>query len=257
MERAIGFMDSGLGGLGVLAAAVRHLPNERFVYLGDSANAPYGIKSDSEVLHLTKKAVATLVEQDIKALVIACNTATGAAVDALRSAYDFPIIGLEPALKVAAESFDAGSILVMATPLTIASRKYQSLYGKYGEHAVNLPCPGLMDFVENEAVGSPGLDRYLDELFEPFKAKRIDSVVLGCTHYLFLRNQIKAHLPQNTRVIDSNEGVVRQLARKLAQGGLLNTSGKPGEVRLISSGGPEKTAQLQRMFNLALATQGA
>ncbi len=250
-SQAIGFFDSGLGGLSVLASAARRLPHERFIYLGDSANAPYGTKSDSEVLALTSRAVSQLAARGIKALVIACNTATGAAVASLRAQYHFPIIGLEPALKLAADRYQEGLILVMATPLTLQSAKYQLLYEQYGQSAVSIPCPGLMDFVEREELSGTRLDSYLKELFAPYQGSRLAAVVLGCTHYLFIREAIGKQLPPATPLIDSNEGVTRQLVRRLEENSLLAPEGQAGSIELFSTGDAEKTRQLQRMFRLA------
>lgn len=252
--QAIGFFDSGLGGLSVLSAAIKQLPRERFIYLGDNANAPYGTKSDSEVRRLTLSAVKSLASHGIKGLVIACNTATGAAVEDLRAQYDFPVIGLEPALKPAAQDRRNGIILVMATPLTLGSDKFGLLFQRYGEHAVKLPCPGLMDFVERGEFSSPALSAYLEALFLPYRAETIDSVVLGCTHYLFIRQAIKAHLPEETRVFDSNDGVIRHLIRRLSEHRLLAGPDQTGSVELYSTGGDVKTAQMKAMLDWALRT---
>lgn len=251
LKRPIGFFDSGLGGLSVLAAAVKHLPNENFLYLGDNANAPYGTKSDQEVRALTLSAVDSLADNGIKALVVACNTATGAAIDDLRSRHAFPVIGLEPALKMAEDSRRRGLILVLATPLTLDSAKYQALYAKYGSHAVSLPCPGLMDFVEREELSGERLDDYLDKLLNPYRGETIDAVVLGCTHYTFLRKAISDHLPSSTRLVDSNGGVIRQLARKLDEFNIRSADTRPGEIILRTTGDETKAAQMSRMFRLA------
>jgi len=251
-EPAIGFFDSGLGGISVLAAAMKALPQERFLYYGDSANAPYGTKTAEEVCRLTGAAVQEMVLDGVKALVIACNTASGAAAKGLRERYTMPIIALEPALKLAHETHGQGTILVMATPLTFENENYKRLFSSYGEHAVSLPCPGLMDFVEREELESPALDRYLEALFEPFLARDTDAVVLGCTHYLFLRDAIVRHLPEGVRIVDGNGGVVRQLQKKLAENGLLAPSGAKGDIRLKSSGGREKAEQMERMLARAL-----
>ncbi|MDI9520858.1 MAG: glutamate racemase [Bacillota bacterium] len=252
----IGFFDSGLGGLSMLAYARHHLPNEHFLYLGDSANAPYGIKSDTEVLELTKSAVAQLVDLGIKALVVACNTATGIAINALRAQYDFPIIGLEPALKYANDTHKDGLILVLATPLTLESAKYAALYEKHGQRARSLPCPGLMDFVENEDLDSQELHHYLNDLFEPYQNIKIDSVVLGCTHYVFLRHAMAQHLPAGTRLLDSNEGVTRQLIRKLDEFNLRSDSTEKGGLSLLSTAGAEKAEQMHRMIKKVQSVLG-
>ncbi len=250
-QQAIGFFDSGLGGLSLLAAAVRQFPNERFIYLGDSANAPYGTRTADEVIRLSLDAVSLLDSRGIKALVVACNTATGAAISALRERYTFPIIGLEPALKPAADEWQGGLILVMATPVTLHSAKFNALFERFGQHAQKLPCPGLMDFVEREEFQSAALNNYLDLLFAPYHNERISAVVLGCTHYLFLREQIKARLPAGTRIFDSNRGVTRQLGRRLAEADLLALPGSTGAVEFITTADSEKAAQMQRVYSVA------
>ncbi|NLX83542.1 MAG: glutamate racemase [Clostridiales bacterium] len=247
----IGFFDSGIGGLSMLAAVMKRLPYERFVYFGDSAHAPYGTKSEQEVRELTMSAVQFLTKRGIKALVVACNTATSAGIGALRDRYDFPVIGIEPALKLAHDTRKEGLILVLATPLTVASEKYHSLFEQYGEHAITLPSPGLMDFVEREEMNSPALQQYLSDLFEPYKDQSIDAVVLGCTHYLFLKDAIASCLPKYTRLLDSNDGVARQLIRKLTEQNLLSDAKDAGYVDIISTGKAEKERQLHRILKVA------
>ena len=247
----IGFFDSGIGGLSMLAVAMKQLPNERFIYLGDSAHAPYGTKTDAQVRALTMNAVKQLTNRGIKALVVACNTATSAGINALRDAYHFPVIGIEPALKLAHDTHQNGVILVLATPLTVKSQKYRSLFEKYGQHALSLPSPGLMDFVEREELDTPALHNYLADLFAPYQNQVIDSVVLGCTHYLFLKNAITAHLPAGTRLLDSNDGVTRQLIRRLSEQDLLANPHQPAQIDIISTDGAKKEAQLRRMLKVA------
>ena len=221
----IGIFDSGLGGLSVLRTALRMLPNERFIYYGDIINAPYGTKAEEEVCVCARGAAQRLLGKGIKALVIACNTATCAAAAQLRAEYpDLIIIGMEPALKLAHDQCPEGQILVLATPVSLASQKYRLLYENYGEHAVSLPCPGLMEFVEHGDTESPELIAYLRERLSPFLVKEAPAaVVLGCTHYVFLKRTIRSLLPAETRVLDGNEGTVRQLERRLSQQGLLSS----------------------------------
>ena len=251
------FFDSGLGGISVLADALAFMPHEHYVYFGDSANAPYGTKNDAVVLRLTLESVEKLDGIGIKALVVACNTATGIAANALRKKYPFPVIGMEPALKAAFHLRQRGLILVMATPLTLLSAKYKALYAQYGENAVNLPCPGLMDFVEREELDSPALDAYLQTLFSQFRDQEIDSVVLGCTHYLFIQSAIAKNLPLSTRIINGNRGTVNQLRRRLAQMDLLADNQVSGGVQLLSSGGAGKVSQMERMLRLMQSRSGS
>lgn len=221
-ERPIGIFDSGLGGLSVLRTALRMLPEEWFLYYGDIANAPYGTKTEEQVYTFARAVTGRLMDQGIKALVIACNTATAAAAAQLRAEFpDFIIVGMEPALKLAHDQCPEGRILVLATPVSLASEKYRRLYENYGEHAVSLPCPGLMEFVERGDTDSEELKDYLRNKFAPYLETPLAAVVLGCTHYVFLKKTMQSLLPQNTLVLDGNEGTVRQLGRRLESAGLL------------------------------------
>ena len=230
----IGVFDSGVGGIGTLAALRRELPEEKFLFYGDTANAPYGTKSRDEVMGCINRIMEHLLAQDVKAVVIACNTATAVAAAELRARYDLPIIGIEPALKPASEMRKDGSILVLATPMTLKLEKFRALYARYGEGAIPLPCPGLMELVEREA--NDEARRYLLELFSPYDLTKVDAVVLGCTHYVFLRPLLKEILPAGVSVLDGNEGTARQLRRVLTAKELLSDG--PGSVTLETSGNP-------------------
>ena len=243
-RRPVGMFDSGVGGLSVLGEAVRQLPNERFIYFGDTKNAPYGTKDQETVRRLAFAAVEGLAAQGVKAVVIACNTATAEAAAELRAHYPFPIIGMEPALKPAAEMAGDGLRLVLATPGTLKSEKYARLYARFGQNAVSLPCPGLMEFVEAGDRGSPALRAYLKELLAPYVCQKVTAVVLGCTHYPFIRSLIASYFPDTTQILDGNAGTVRQLRRVLEQRGLLNDLG-PGAVTLQTSG-DARTLSLMR-----------
>ncbi len=174
------------GGISVLRALRTALPSEHFIYYGDNLNAPYGTRPEHEIRLLTQQSVRVLTDQGVKALVIACNTATSAAADDLRRRLTLPIIGMEPALKPAALSAGGGRILVMATPATLRQKKFQELMGHYGQRAEMLPCPGLMEFAERGEMDSPALDAYLADRFAPFPGAEVSAIVLGCTHYVFL-----------------------------------------------------------------------
>ena len=242
-DAPIGMFDSGAGGVSVLRDAVRLLPRERFLYFGDNGNAPYGTKPREVVLALADSAVSGLIERGVKAVVIACNTATADAAKELRARYTIPIIGMEPALKPASLMRRSGIVLVLATPGTLRSQKYAALSAKYGENAFSLPCPGLMEFVERGDRGSAELRQFLSGLFTPFCDQTIDAVVLGCTHYVFLKALIRDMLPAETAVIDGNEGTVRQLKRMLEERDLLSGRRENGGVS-ISTSGDEHALQL-------------
>ena len=185
-EAYIAVFDSGVGGISVLRHLVRLMPDERFLYLGDSANAPYGTRSREEVKRLTFDAAAKLQERGIKALVVACNTATSAAINELRYANPgLIVIGIEPALKLAVDHFPGGRIAVMATPMTLREQKFAALMGRCEGNCTihKLPAPGLVELIESGKADSPETDSLLERLFGDLKGQ-LDAVVLGCTHYV-------------------------------------------------------------------------
>ena len=219
----IAVFDSGVGGISVLRHLLRRMPGERFLYYGDSANAPYGTRSREEVKKLTFAAVETLMEQGIKALVVACNTATSAAITDLRQAYpDTIVIGIEPALKLAAERFPGGRIGVMATPMTLREEKFEALLHRYGEtsQVYKLPAPGLVELVESGRGDSPQMDALMETLLSPYRGQ-LDAVVLGCTHYPFAAAAISRALGEKTLLLDGGEGTARETQRRLSSAGLL------------------------------------
>jgi len=242
----IGVFDSGIGGISTLREMIRVLPKERFIYFGDTANAPYGTKKTEEVIACVQEVVGQLLEKNIKALVIACNTATGAAAATLRKELSIPVVGMEPALKPASLVRKNGSVLVLATPLTLQQEKFENLMKQYGEGAVKVPCPGLMEIVE--ADDGPAALRYLQELFSRFRIDEVDAVVLGCTHYVFLRDMIRDLLPDRIAITDGNAGTARQLKRVLGQAGILNEEG-PGSVELETSGTQRDIELMQKLLN--------
>ncbi len=170
----IGFFDSGVGGLSVLREAIKLMPNEDYIYFGDSKNAPYGVRTTEEVKELTYKAVDKLFSKGAKAIVIACNTATSAAVAALRLDYpDVPIVGIEPAVKPAVKMKRSGPIIIMATPMTLKERKFNNLMSKYKNEAdiIPMPCAGLMEFIEAGDLDSNELKFYLKRSLINMKIK--------------------------------------------------------------------------------------
>ena len=244
-QRPVGLLDSGLGGISVLGEALRQLPNEDYVYYGDTANAPYGDKTPEEVLGLVHQAVERLIELRCKAIVIACNTATSVSAGKLRQELALPIIGMEPALKPASLLPGEGKILVMATRVTLALPKFHALMAQYGRDAVPVPCPGLMECVERGELEGPQVTALLRQLLGPWLSQSVKAVVLGCTHYPFLRKAIAALFPKETPLIDGNAGSVRQLRRRLEEEGLLSNRQEPGRVTFLSSS--EEPSVLQRM----------
>lgn len=237
--KPIAVFDSGVGGISVLRELVKILPNEDYIYYGDSKNAPYGMKDKETVKKLTIDAAEYLFAQGAKGLVVACNTATSAAVRALRELYpEIPIVGIEPAVKPAATIKPNCRVLAMATPMTIREEKFQNLMAKYADQAaeiIPLPCPGLMDFVERGDLNSDSLRSYLEELLFVHRIHPVDSVVLGCTHYPFVKDMIQEVLGPDVVVYDGGEGTAREMRRRLAEADLLNPSTEKGTVDFQNS----------------------
>ena len=245
----IGFFDSGLGGISVLRRTRQLLPGEDYLYYGDSLHAPYGIHSAQQVQTLCVSAVENLLQQGVKAVVLACNTATSAAAEILRQRYpELPIIGTEPALKPAAEQFPGGRILVMATEMTLQEQKFAELWAQYREQAEIEPvaCSGLMEFVEQGLLDGPEVEDFLREKLTPYLQKTVDAVILGCTHYPFLRPVIRRVVGEKPAILDSADGVARQLQRQLALRGLLRDAPDGGQVRFLNSLGSSEILERSR-----------
>ena len=238
--KPVGVLDSGVGGISILKALIKFLPHENFVYIGDSANAPYGEKSREEIAKLTFDSVNRLLDEGCKAVVVACNTATAAAINDLRETYpNIPMIGLEPAVKPAVLSHPGGRVVVMATPFTLKEKKYKKLVKRYVDMAeiIPLPAPKLVTFAEAREYDSENVRAYLSELFEPLKDRPIDAVVLGCTHFPFLMNAISEIAGKDAALYDSATGVGNEVRRQLQRHGLINDSEGTGTVKIINSGG--------------------
>lgn len=248
MRDVIGFMDSGVGGISVLRKAVELLPHENFIYFGDNANAPYGPRSLAEIRNLCAKAVAHLLDQEIKALVIACNTATSAYASILRSQTDIPVIGMEPAIKPASLSRHGGKVLALATKATLSLDKFSRLMRDYGEGVIPVEGAGLVELVEAGKADSAEALAALNKLFAPFKNEQIDAIVLGCTHYPFLRRQIESFFP-NARIFDGREGTIRQLGRMLDEKGIRSLENTTGSVEIQTSGNAETLELMHRLFD--------
>lgn len=245
----IGVFDSGLGGISVVRQIVHDMPNEHVLYFGDSANAPYGTKSPEQVHDLSFRIVRRFVRRGVKAVVIACNTATSASVNDLREQYDIPIIGMEPALKVACDRGHGQRqrIIVAATPLTLRERKFAELMDRFNaDHTIfKEPCPDLVDIVESGRLGDHDLVmRTLHEYFDRYDLSTIDAVVLGCTHFVFYRDYFRELLPDSAAIIDGNEGTVRHLSVVLEALGQLAPEGRTGSVELANSDTSERIAAL-------------
>ena len=232
----IAVFDSGVGGISVLRQLRRLMPGERYFYFGDSANAPYGSRSTEKVRALTLAAAEKLTrEHPLKALVIACNTATAAAVSQVRAAYpELIVIGIEPALKVAADHFPGGRVGVMATEVTLREEKFDTLLHRFdtGCAVVKIPAPGLVELVEAGKAESPEAETLLRRILSPYLGK-LDALVLGCTHYPFAANAISRVLGPDVTLLDGGEGTARETRRRLEAAGLLENG--PGQIHMTNS----------------------
>ena len=242
----IAVFDSGVGGISVLRHLVRRMPQERFLYYGDSANAPYGTKTVEQVQKLSFAVAEKLMAQGIKALVVACNTATAAAVELLREKYpEMIIVGIEPAVKLAADRFPKGTVGIMATPLTIDSERLHKLEDRWKEQCniIELPTPGLVELIEAGKAVSDESEALLAPMLTPHSGK-LDAVVLGCTHYPFAAPVIQKLLGEGTTLLDGGEGTAVQTQRRLAEKDLLSHGS--GEVVIQSSAQDPKILDLCR-----------
>lgn len=257
-DAPIGVFDSGIGGLSVLRALRAALPNEHFIYFADSGFAPYGERSDAFVRERSRRITAYLVAQGAKAVVVACNTATAAAIAELRQAWPQQVwVGVEPALKPAAQASRNGQVLVLATRGTLQSPKFAQLLAQCqapDRHWHCQPCDGLADAIEqgDEARIAALCQTYLQAVgtAAPETGTPIDTVVLGCTHYPLVENEIQKQLRPGVAVLDTGAPVARQTRRLLTAAGALRTAPEsPGTVRWLTSGNPAQlSAAVQRWW---------
>lgn len=243
----IGIFDSGVGGLSVYKAIRNTLPGESIVYFADQANVPYGRKSLEDVRELSVAITNFLITVGVKLIVIACNTASAGSLHYLRKEFpDFPFVGMEPAVKPAAEISQSKIIGVLATPATFQGTLYESLLDRFANDISILQdtCPGLVGEIEAGRLESPLTRSILENALIPMKAQGVDTIVLGCTHYAFILPIIANILGNDVQIIDPAPAVARQTRRVLTNLDLLNTDISPGqgsmpgprEIRLITSG---------------------
>lgn len=244
MNAPVGVFDSGVGGLSVAREIRRELPSEHLLYVADTAYVPYGDRSEEEVRARTLRIGEWMQAQGAKVFVVACNTASGAALEALRERLAIPVIGLEPALKPAVRESANGRVGVMATTGTCGSARLQRLVENYagGATVVRQPCPGLADMVEDGVLSGALLDARMAEYVAPLREAGVDTVVLGCTHYVFVRDAIQQALP-GVRLLDSSPAIARRTRQILADAGALAPEG-PGSVRILTTGDPAGVAPI-------------
>lgn len=213
----IGFFDSGIGGLSALHLALKYLPREQFIYYADESHVPYGEKTKQQIVEYTDSAVQFMLGLNVKALVIACNTATSAAIKVLREKYDISIIGMEPAVKKAIDIYGNKRVLVAATPLTVQGKKMQRLIESVdNENLVDLvPLPQLVHFAEKGEFESTKIIEYLERKLDAFSLDEYSSIVLGCTHFNYFKDSFRKLLPNHVKFVDGNEGTVNKLIQEL------------------------------------------
>lgn len=253
-DMPIGFLDSGLGGISVLREAIKIMPNENYIYFGDSKNAPYGTKTKKEIRDLTFKTVEFLLDKGAKGIVVACNTATSAAVAELRLVYpDIPLVGIEPAIKPAVELGKKGKILMMATPMTVKQDKFKYLLNRYKDKAdiLPIPCEGLMEFVENGQLNGEELINYLREKLKGYDSSNTSSIVLGCTHYPFVTDAIREVVGNDIDIIDGGFGTAKEIKRRLNEKNLLRDSNEKGKIEIYNSSEDNRFIDLSwKLLNL-------
>jgi glutamate racemase len=251
----IGIFDSGVGGLSVLRAIRSELPTQSLLYLADQAHVPYGPRSLEEVREYSREITRFLIQQGTQIIVVACNTASAAALHDLRATFpEIPFVGMEPAVKPAAEHTQTGRVGVLATPATFQGKLYASVVERFA-HGVEIyqdTCPGLVEQIEAGALNSPATRAILETALQPMLARCIDTVVLGCTHYPFVIPLIQGIVGKDVRVIDPAPAIARQVRRVMEQRYNLPedapTLSLSQATRLWTTGSPAKMRRLLACF---------
>jgi glutamate racemase len=252
----IGIFDSGVGGLSVLRAVRAQMPEESVIYFGDQGHIPYGPRPMQQIRGFSEAITRFLLMKDAKIIVVACNTASAAALKYLREAFpDVSFVGMEPAVKPAAEQTQTGKVGVLATPATFQGALYASVVERFanGVELLQNTCSGLVQEIEQGNLSGPETRQILEDALNPMLEKNIDTVVLGCTHYPFVIPLIQQIVGENVRVIDPAPSVAKQVRRVLEAKGLKKESATPGDVKFYTSGDP---ADLMRLLPLLLGESG-
>lgn len=254
MNAPIGVFDSGVGGLSVLREIRQLLPHANLLYVADSGHVPYGEKPPEVIRERSLWIAEFLIGQGARALVLACNTATAAAVNELRGTFDMPIIGMEPAVKPAAAATRNGKVGVLATTGTLQSAKFAALLDRFARdvEVLTQPCPGLVECVEQGDLQGPQVRVLLQRYLQPLLQAECDTLILGCTHYPFLKPVLRELLPADIQLVDTGEAVARQLQARLGENAQLPLGGN-GVVRFWSSG---DTQQMARVLPVLWGSEG-
>lgn len=252
-DKPIGVFDSGLGGVSVLKEALAQLPNENYIYYGDNLHAPYGDRSEAEISQFTYSCADILMQKGVKAILLACNTATATCIYQIRAMFNIPVISIEPAIKPACEHPGDGKVLMLATTATTTLERYQMLQRRMPDpdRVINVPCPGLVDRIERGIFDDDAFDDLLERYLAPYEGMKVDGIVLGCTHYIFIKNAVsryaKAHFNGDCLLYDGNRGTVRQMGVVLRQRGIESYSGS-ANVEFYTSGDPERVYPLFKLL---------
>ncbi|AOW78979.1 glutamate racemase [Colwellia sp. PAMC 20917] len=242
--------DSGIGGLSIAKCIHQHLPNENLIYVADSQFAPYGDKSSAEIIERVNKIADWLISQQVKAIVVACNTATVSAIDQLRLRVSIPIIGVEPAIKPAALHSKTKKIALLVTGATAINTRFLSLVNKHknGAEIYIQPCPGLVELIEQGLHESEQCLEILNTFLQPLLQINIDTLVLGCTHYPFVRSLIQRIVGDKITIMETAQPVTEQLTRQLASQGLLASTQSISQQHFFSSKLSQQQARLMSVL---------
>jgi glutamate racemase len=246
-NQPIGVFDSGVGGLSVLRAMRQLMPEEPVIYFGDQGHVPYGPRPMRQVRDFSEAITRFLLVQNVKLIVVACNTASAAALHYLREKFpDVPFVGMEPAVKPAAEYTQSGMVGVLATPATFQGALYASVLERFanGVEVLQHTCPGLVGQIEKGELDGDATRAILEDALRPMLERGIDTVVLGCTHYPFVIPLIEEIVGESVRVIDPAPAVAKQARRLLEAGGMKNPAGARAEVQLYTSGDADSLMSL-------------
>ena len=250
-HRAIGIFDSGVGGLSVLREVRRQFPAEDLIYIADQAHVPYGIRSREQVLGFSEGIVRYLLNEKDKRIIVACNTASAVALKVLRKSYPaLPFVGMEPAVKPAAEETSTGIVGVLATPATFQGALYASTVERFAKGVKILPdtCPGLVELIEEGKINHPETREILKKALIPMLEKGVDEVVMGCTHYPFVIPLIEEIVGEDVQVIDPAPAIARQAGRLLLEYDLLTNGEGNGQTKFLTTGDPAVLEKIIRQL---------
>ena len=253
-NQPIGLFDSGIGGTSIWSAVHGLMPNEDTIYLADSKNAPYGLRSKSQILDLCIKNTELLLEMNSKIIVVACNTATTNAIKELRAKYNIPFIGIEPALKPAVKNTTTQTIGILATKGTLSSELFNKAVEIYQDTKIIEQIGyGLVELIENGEINSSEMDKLLRSYLQPMIVAGIDYLVLGCSHYPYLIPQIEKILPNHIKIIDSGEAVARQTKKVLDEKTGINSSKECGKSIFYTNTNPKVLSEiLHKKYNVII-----